>query len=175
MKATITAGFTLVELAVVILLLGILAIAVVPRLTGSQAFSEASYQARLVSALRHTQIMAMQDTDPAHCYQLNLLSGGQSAFAPPVGMPNSCSGVPDFALADAGIHSSTNQTEMQLAGVSLLAAASNGSSISDIRFDNLGRASNCTNGCQLAIRGQRVRYVCVTAQGYIRASDQVCP
>lgn len=52
-------GFTLIELVMVIILLGVLAIAILPRLTDKDAFSERGYRDSLASALRYAQKVAM--------------------------------------------------------------------------------------------------------------------
>lgn len=52
-------GFTLVELIVVMILLGILAVMVLPRLAGSMAFSEAGFHSEVVAALRYGQKTAV--------------------------------------------------------------------------------------------------------------------
>lgn len=52
-------GFTLVELVVVMILLGILAVMVLPRLSDSMAFSEAGFHSEVVAALRYAQKTAV--------------------------------------------------------------------------------------------------------------------
>lgn len=52
-------GFTLVELVVVMVLLGILAVAILPRLSTSTAFSEAGFHSEVVAALRYAQKTAV--------------------------------------------------------------------------------------------------------------------
>jgi len=55
-------GFTLVELVTVIILLGILAVNVLPKFDGTNAYEAHSHRAQLISALRLTQQRAMQQT-----------------------------------------------------------------------------------------------------------------
>ncbi len=52
-------GFTLVELIVVILITGILAVSVAPRFFGTRSYEDRKAVDELLTALRHTQQMAM--------------------------------------------------------------------------------------------------------------------
>lgn len=52
-------GFTLVELIVVILITGILSISVAPRFFGVSSYEDRKASDELITALRHTQQMAM--------------------------------------------------------------------------------------------------------------------
>ncbi|MGL1956515.1 MAG: type II secretion system GspH family protein [Colwellia sp.] len=57
-------GFTLVELVTVIILIGILAVTVLPKFDGTASYEAHTHRAQLISALRLTQQRAMQQTDP---------------------------------------------------------------------------------------------------------------
>lgn len=66
-------GFTLVELITVIILIGILAVAVLPKFDGTASYEAHTHRAQLISALRLTQQRAMQQTDDdddGYCHQL---------------------------------------------------------------------------------------------------------
>lgn len=65
-------GFTLVELVTVIILIGILAVNVLPKFDGTASYEAHSHRAQLISALRLTQLRAMQQTDSTdnYCHQL---------------------------------------------------------------------------------------------------------
>jgi len=66
------AGFTIIELVTVIILIGILAISVLPKFDGTASYEAHSHRAQLISALRLTQQRAMQQTDSSdsYCHQL---------------------------------------------------------------------------------------------------------
>lgn len=55
-------GFTIIELVTVIILVGILAVNVLPKFGGTSAYEAHSHRAQLISALRLTQQRAMQQT-----------------------------------------------------------------------------------------------------------------
>ncbi len=56
-------GFTLIELIVVIILIGILAVSVAPKFDGTSSYEAHTHRAQLISALRLTQQRAMQQTN----------------------------------------------------------------------------------------------------------------
>lgn len=66
-------GFTLVEMIIVIVLLGILSVVALPRLSGSNAFSEAGFHAEVVAALRFAQKSAVSHRRLV-CAQLTSMS-----------------------------------------------------------------------------------------------------
>lgn len=65
-------GFTLIELITVIILIGILAVSVLPKFDGTASYEAHTQRAQLISALRLTQQRAMQQTDDSdgYCHQL---------------------------------------------------------------------------------------------------------
>jgi len=76
-------GFSLVELIAVVVLLGILAVSVGPKLLGRQGVDEQAYQARLINVLRLQQQRAMQDpaSNAVYCVAI-----ADNRF----GVPNDC-------------------------------------------------------------------------------------
>ncbi|MBU1620542.1 MAG: type II secretion system GspH family protein [Gammaproteobacteria bacterium] len=72
MRKTST-GFTLVELIIVIVLLGIVSATALPKLFGNAGTDEITAQDQMISVLRRMQIQAMQQTNTAtFCHQLIL-------------------------------------------------------------------------------------------------------
>lgn len=169
-------GFSLVELITVLILIGILSVVAVARFSGSDGFSEYTYQNRLISALRNMQQRAMNDSRPGYCFQINLVSGSASpAFGPPTldyaagNQANTCgAGIDvssDFLATTASEIASDNLTLMALDGAV--------STLTYIGFDGLGRpltnTANCSTGCEVSFSGTATASVCVASQGYVYA------
>ena len=171
-------GFTLVELIVVIILIGILSVSVFSRFSGKSGFSEYTYQARLISALRNMQTRAMHDTRDDYCFQINFITATTDvAFGPPVlnyitddasAVAATCSSNIDFNNAD---HLITSETEMSDEGVGLTTEPR----FDSIGFDTLGRptiaSGNCSTSCKVTFTGESTVSVCIESQGYIHACE----
>jgi MSHA pilin protein MshC len=170
-------GFTLIELVTVVIVLGIIALAAIPRFIGPSGFAEYALQKRLIASLRNTQLKAMFDTRPNFCYKINLVvgNGADAAFGPSTavylaGDENaSCAATidatsPSFLRTEAG--------EISAEGVTL-SAQDNDSAITYVQFDNLGNAltaeGTCTLGCTFTFTGESAVTVCVADQGYVYA------
>ena len=67
----VQSGFTLVELVIIIVLLGVLSVVAISRFDDGKGYNEFLLQKRLLSALRHVQMQAMQDTRDGYCHRLN--------------------------------------------------------------------------------------------------------
>ncbi|MDF3124920.1 prepilin-type N-terminal cleavage/methylation domain-containing protein [Rheinheimera sp. 1928-s] len=66
-------GFTLIELIIVVILLGIISATALPRFLGKGGVEESTTQDQMISILRRMQTQAMQQTDSAaFCHQLIL-------------------------------------------------------------------------------------------------------
>jgi MSHA pilin protein MshC len=172
-------GFTLVELIIVIILIGILSVSVFSRFSGTSGFAEYTYQARLISALRNMQTRAMHDNRDGYCFKINI-DKSNTAFGPPAldyitgsfsAVNATCSSSIDFSNPD---YLTTSATEMSSEGVSL----STQPNFDFIDFDSLGRPNNNNGGpdcsstnCKITLTGESAVSVCVESQGYIHACE----
>ena len=169
-------GFTLLELIVVMIILGILAVYAAPKFSGASGYSEYTYQNRLISVLRNMQLRAMQDSRPLFCHRINFINtSSQVAFGP--ASINYVSGNESGTCASSIDYSSpeylrTSATEILEASV-LMAASDGPTPISAIDFDSFGSpqttASNCSAGCMVTFTGVAAAHVCIASEGFIHA------
>jgi len=169
-------GFTLLELIVVMVILGILAVFAVPRFSGATGYSEYTYQNRLVSVLRNMQIRSMQDSRPLFCHRINFVNtSAEVAFGPASSNyvsgneSNTCASSIDYSAPD---YLRTSSTEIIDANVSMT-AVDGSTTISILDFDSFGApqttVSNCSNGCSVTFTGVSAAQVCIESEGFIHA------
>lgn len=169
-------GFSLIELITVLILIGILSVVAIARFSGSDGFSEYTYQNRLISTLRNMQTRAMHDNRPGFCFQINLVSGELTpAFGPPSlnyalgNEANTCAAGIDVSVEFLA----TNATEIAAEKLTLTATDSGASGLTFIGFDGLGRPlsnlASCATGCQVTFSGTGSASVCVSSEGYVHA------
>lgn len=165
--AAATGGVTLVELVVVILLVGILAVYGLPRMLTSSGFSEVAYRDQLLSLLRLTQIQAMNRSDECH---LLLFSGVQF-------------GIPRRSLASKGCDASLPGAGEQYAaphlGLTQQEAASLrltlGNAPTRLDFDTWGRpllngsATALATTYRIGVQGESTLGLCLEPEGYLHA------
>ncbi|MEP4891247.1 MAG: prepilin-type N-terminal cleavage/methylation domain-containing protein [Aliiglaciecola sp.] len=168
-----TKGFTIVELIVVVIILGILAVVVAPRFQGAGGIAEYTYQARLISALRTMQQRAMNDTRENYCFQVNIFTGSNSSFGPPTLVYNNSA----VALSCSTTIDSSEEAAYVVANIDEMAAdnvtiTSGGGSILFNRFGCPNNGSGfCTNDIEITFQGDAEVSVCIESQGYIHACD----
>lgn len=148
MKLQRHSGFTLIELIVVLVLIGVLAVSVVPRFFDASGTSEYLYRDQALNILRRVQIQAMQCTD---CVSQGVIVQSDRIFSG----TNAC-------LNDA--------THLCIAprDSSTITIAKTGFNI-QLNFDSNGRPlSNCATGtCRITIEGAVALPICIEAEGYI--------
>lgn len=153
-------GFTLVELIIVIVLIGILAVVAAPKMSFSAKDANTyEFRDRLLSLLRHTQLQAIQNTSST-CNRVVIQTG---VF----GQNNNCSNnsVPSSFTNDfLGLTANENPS----AQVSFQVNNSAINSIFDVRFNALGQPlEDCLGGCTVQIIGEDTLTITIEAQGYI--------
>lgn len=167
-KVSAHAGFTLVELIVVILLIAILGITVLPKLQGTNEYQLVSHRDQFISLLRTVQMRAMQNTqdDATTCHRVRFLADSAGLSA-----QNSSTGQCDAGLIDI---SSNPNADFLIIDETANYSAINGQNgpISFLEFDSWGRPSTdvgtCFRRCQIVIETYSV---CIESEGYIYA----CP
>ncbi|WP_300176777.1 type II secretion system protein [uncultured Aliivibrio sp.] len=177
------AGFTLVELIVVIVLLAIIAVYASSKYMGTSRFSSAVTQEQVMSILRQVQMTAMQNNTSNSNSSSNTC--GSLFLAPDqFGVAQSCQqqGMSSAVLSDYS--KETNRQQLELIQLSYAFTGINGAVlVSELSFDLLGRptmiassatTSLCTNqDCRITITtptSNESRSVCINSEGFVYRS-----
>jgi MSHA pilin protein MshC len=150
-------GFTLLELIIVIIILGILAVTVTPKFFSSNGFSEYAYRADAIAKLRLIQTKAMQQAVKrvSNCHRVLVTSKR-------LGAPDDCDDSPSFT-------SDWQETATGLV-VDIDDTVTFSSNIpgNNFTFDSLGRPDSC-GPCDITIIGEQEIKLRIESEGYIHA------
>ncbi len=173
------AGFSLVELVVVLVLLAVLSVTAAVRFSDRTGIAEYTYQQRFISALRQMQLRAMQDTRSGFCHRIVLIyTSGSQAFGPASGDYSTgnesatCATTIDFSTTEA---LRTSSFELGDENVTLSSREGRRAVINYVGFDSLGRpltnnfSCQTSNGCTVTFTGNSAANVCIEREGYIYA------
>lgn len=148
-------GFTIIELVVILIILGILAVTAAPRLLSDGDFSAHALRDQLISQLRLAQLQAL--SDQLNCYQTQINGSNFGIYK-----QTNCTG--SYVLNGDATNLPAN-TSVAIGGVL------NTTSARIIRFDGQGRPAggNCVvnNLCTLTITANEAVTLCVESEGYI--------
>ncbi|WP_239059026.1 prepilin-type N-terminal cleavage/methylation domain-containing protein [Colwellia sp. Arc7-D] len=148
-------GFSLIELIIVILILGILSVNVVPKFLTSKGFSEYAYRSDVVAKLRLIQTKAMQQTNSSFCHTVLVT-------ATKLGEPDNCTTTPSFSPTWQD-----SATKLQVDSNDNITFSNNFTNNS-FSFDSMGRPS-CAAPCIITIIGEQSISVQIESEGYIHA------
>lgn len=159
-------GFTLVELVIVIILMGILAVAAVPKLLNQDDFEPQTYRAQLIQLLKTVQQQAMScDADCRSSRNNNLNACNKVVITTSrYGLPSTCTGT---VLPDSYSIPHLGMSKMESENTNIAFSAGN------VVFANDGSASvgsnNCASGCTISVTGSETVAIRIEAEGYIHA------
>ncbi|MBM7073072.1 prepilin-type N-terminal cleavage/methylation domain-containing protein [Shewanella sp. 202IG2-18] len=148
-------GFTLVELVTTIILIGILAVTVVPRLISVTSYSAFSTRNEIISALRTIQQRALSNSDL--CYRVAFNASGYTTMRAA------------RDVSGCGSFSNVGQQSQWENGV---AVTSNSSQTFDVNFDSLGGielSNRCVGNC-ITVAADDTVVIELTTAGYINAN-----
>ena len=152
-------GFSLLELIIMLIIIGILSVTVAPKFFTSQGFAEYAYQDDIIAKLRLIQTKAMQQTDAntSDCHTV-LITTKQL-------------GVPDINCLS--FDQSSNITKNTPTKITIDSSdevnLSSNITGNSFNFDNMGRPVSCSPPCDITINGESSVVVRIESQGYIHA------
>ena len=157
-----TQGFTIIELVVVIIILGIMSVTVIPKFFTASGFEEYGYRSEVIATLRTIQLRAMQQTQNNKCHTVQIVSTGKQLGLLKTLEPGGGCAVnvlhDDASAGDGPTHVQIDSNH---------AVTFSGDSFS---FNHLGQPSACTAECQITITGaEQSLIVKVNSEGYIYA------
>jgi len=162
-------GFTLIELVIVIILLGILGATAIPKFVGNDGFEAQAYRDQLLQLLKTVQQQAMScDADcrssrTTNLYACNKVVIDNNRF----GIPDECgASLPD---AYAVPHLGMSLAEANSSGLTFFLADMSplGKVMTDIEFNSLGIVTDCPDSCTISVIGAQTLTIIIESQGYV--------
>ncbi|HBV77194.1 MULTISPECIES: prepilin-type N-terminal cleavage/methylation domain-containing protein [Vibrio] len=167
-------GFTLVELIVVIIIIGILSVYAASRFQGPSSFSPYAAQAQTISVIRQIQLARMQSNIQSGASNVNyILSVSRDCL----GSKPACDNQPDQGIG----FSSKVEFDNQQMNFQVEAPVTADTSM--ITFDLLGRpeglcdanGSNCAGQYKITIKDitntVESTFICINSQGFVYQPD----
>lgn len=147
-------GFTLLELALVIVLIGILSVTVIPKFFSERGYEDHAVKNNVISFLRLVQTQAMQNT-----------SGGCSTVL----VTEKVIGIPDDCDINEGIDTGDNNNIKNFVEIPARNQVSFDvtGGVYSFTFDDDGRPFGDCSPCNIDIIGQVVLTVRIEVEGYI--------
>ncbi|GAL10358.1 MSHA pilin protein MshC [Vibrio astriarenae] len=164
-------GFTLVELIVVILILGIMSSYSASRYLGKSSFSAYTYQEAAVSVIRQVQVNRMQSN-------LHDESGDLTPFI--LSVKDQCLGsLYSCVQNDPNITQRSDLIVIDSGSFSAREMCPTNSAVDSVSFDLLGNPALDTNQpdpkVQITIDdGEVVAFLCINSQGYVSKGECLC-
>jgi MSHA pilin protein MshC len=153
-KLSSNKGFTLIELIVVIIMIGILAATIIPKMFDASGYEEIGYQAEAVAKLRAIQLRAMQDTSTTQCLLVYVTEKK-------LGIPDGTCTPPSFSSKVEQNNTIVKISEQQVS------FDDQGSGYS-FSFDQMGRPDQART---IVINGgEQSLTISINAEGYINAN-----
>ncbi|QBG36605.1 pilus assembly FimT family protein [Litorilituus sediminis] len=168
-------GFTLIELVTVIILIGILAVNVLPKFGGTASYEAHTHRAQLISALRLTQQRAMQQTD------LTAVDKGtvnERPYCHHIVFDDRKYGVPDRLNCNERTFNSGWDKDKDITGhevdsrYEISFAVQGAAKPALVSFDWMGRPlGDCDGGCTIEVTSAvETLEIIIEAEGYIHAN-----
>jgi len=156
LKTMTNKGFTLIEMVLVIIIIGVLSISIAPKFLTSGGYEEFTIQAQSIAALRAIQLRALQQTDGT-CHQV-LVTPTK------IGKPdtNECESNAEFSTS---WKPSATGLEIESGSGFSFDVSNSGFAF---EFDSYGRPS-CGVNCDITILGGQTLIVGIESEGYVHA------
>ncbi|WP_462157092.1 type II secretion system protein [Pseudoalteromonas sp. GB56] len=149
-------GFTLVELIITMVLIGVLAVTVVPRFIGSATEDAYMLRDRTIAMMRAIQLESMHNVNSSNCVKIS-----STLIAPPAG--RDCANAASTAFDDYLVIDSS------ASGITFTTTNNQGVNFTSLAFDSWGKPNiDCSATCKVAIANQAV---CVSGEGLIYACE----